>query len=77
MEAWVCAGLVLASNGDMGVCLFGAGQKWRRGCVLAGCSSAVETRVCACWVVASNGDMGVCLLGADQQWKHGCVLVCC
>ena len=43
---------------------------WRHGCVLAGCSSAVEARVCACWVLTSNGDMGVCLFGAEQQRTH-------
>ena len=50
---------------------------WRHGCVLAGCSSAMETWARAGWVLVSNGDMGVRLLGADQQWRHGCVLVCC
>ena len=53
------------------------GAIWRHGCVLAGCSSAMETRVCACLVFVNNGDMGMCVLGADQQWRHGCVLVCC
>jgi len=33
----VCSGWVLISNGDMGVCLLGAGQQRRHGCVLDGC----------------------------------------
>ena len=52
METWVCAGWVLANNGDMGVrwpdwmlagngnmgvCLLVVDQQWRHGCVLAGC----------------------------------------
>ena len=77
METWVCAGWVLASNGNTGVCWLGAGQQWRHGCVLVGCWPAMETWVCAGWVLASNGDMVVCLLVVDQQWRHGCVLVGC
>ena len=64
METWVCAGWVLISNGDMGVCLLGVDQQWKHGCALVGCWPAMETWVCAGWVLASNGDMGVCLLGA-------------
>ena len=33
----VCAGLVLISNGDMGVCLPVADQQWTHGCALVGC----------------------------------------
>ena len=56
----MCAGWVLISNGDMGVCWVGAKQQRRHGCVG--------------WVLISNGDMGVCWVGAKQQWRHGCVL---
>ena len=87
METWVCAGWVLASNGDMGACWLGAGRQWKHGCVLVGCWPAMETWVCAGWVLTSNRDMGVWLLVADQQGTHGaragqqhthvCVLVVC
>ena len=35
--AFVCADWVLASNGNMCVCLFVVDQHWRHVCVLAGC----------------------------------------
>ena len=37
METWARAGWVLVSNGNMGVCLLGADQQWRHGCVLVCC----------------------------------------
>ena len=66
MEIWVCAGWVLISNGDMGVCWGGVGQQWRHECVLGRCRYAMETWVFVVWMLISHGD-GVCWVGADQQ----------
>ena len=56
METWVCAGRVLASNGDMGVCWVGAAQLRGHGRVLI---SYGNMDACAWWMPISNGDMVV------------------
>ena len=37
MEAWLCAGRVLISRGDMGVRCVCADQQWTHGCALQSC----------------------------------------
>ena len=46
METWLCAGWVLSSSGDMGVCWAGVDQQG-------------GTWVCAVYVLISNRHMGV------------------
>ena len=65
METWVCAGLVLASNGDMGACWVFADQQWGHGCVCWVCADQQRKHGCVCWVVA------------DYQWRHGHMLGGC
>ncbi len=93
METWVCAGWVLASNGDMGACWLDAGQQWKRGCVPAG-----NRDMGACCMGVGHQWRHWCLLGAcwpareawaragwglnstgimGELWRHGSLLVGC
>ena len=63
METWLCAGWVLNSNGDMGVCWVGVVQQWKHECVLGG--------------VEQLWKHGCAWVGAEQQWGHGCLLGGC
>ena len=73
----MCAGWLLASNGDMGRCWLGADQQWRHGVCLLGAGKQMKTWVCAGLVLVNNGDMNACLLAADQQWRHERVFGVC